>query len=317
MDRIMAKRVTSIGGQALLEGIMMVGPHRNTAAFCDAEGNITTEDITAPSLREKYPILKKPFIRGVFSFIDTMRLGMKALMISADKAGYDEDDPENLSKFEKWLDRTFGDKIMNVVVGIGGVLGVALAIVLFFMLPTILFNGLCALVGDEISGWRSVFEGVLRIAIFVGYVAVVSRMPEIDRTFRYHGAEHKTIFCYENDLPLTVENVKKQKRFHPRCGSSFMIIMLLLGIIVGFFIPFENPILRTGCKLLCLPIVMSVGYELIKLCGRHDNVLTRIISAPGLWLQRLTVKEPDDKMMEAAIVAMNAVIPENGEDLLK
>lgn len=313
----MAKRVTSIGGQALLEGIMMVGPHKNTAAFCDANGKITTEDIEAPSLREKYPILKKPFIRGVFSFIDTMRLGMKALMISADKAGYDEDDPENLSKFEKWLDKTFGDKIMNVVVGIGGVLGVALAIVLFFMLPTVLFNGLCALVGDGISGWRSVFEGVLRIAIFVGYVAVVSRMPEIDRTFRYHGAEHKTIFCYENELPLTVENVKKQKRFHPRCGSSFMIIILLLGIIVGFFIPFENPILRTVCKLLCLPLIMSVGYELIKLCGRHDNILTRIISAPGLWLQRLTVKEPDDKMMEAAIVAMEAVIPENGEDLLQ
>ncbi|MBP3704226.1 MAG: DUF1385 domain-containing protein, partial [Clostridia bacterium] len=141
--------------------------------------------------------------------------------------------------------------------------------------------------------------------------------PDIRRTFQYHGAEHKTIFCYENDLPLTVENVRPQKRFHPRCGSSFMIIMLLLGIIVGFFIPFDNPVLRTVCKLLCLPVVVSIGYELIKLCGRHDNVLTRIISAPGLWMQRLTVLEPDDKMIEAAIAAMNAVIPENGEDLLK
>lgn len=313
----MAKKVTSIGGQALLEGIMMVGPKKNTAAFVDENGNITTEDITAPSILAKYPVLKKPFLRGVFSFIDTMRLGMKALMLSAEKTGIEEDDPENLSKFEKWLDKTFGDKIMNIVVGIGGVLGVAVAVVLFFMVPTMLFNLLCGFAGPWLDGWRSVFEGVLRIAIFVIYVAAVSRMPDIRKTFQYHGAEHKTIFCYESDLPLTVENVRPQKRFHPRCGSSFMIIMLLLGIIVGFFIPFDNPVLRTVCKLLCLPVVVSIGYELIKLCGRHDNVLTRIISAPGLWMQRLTVKEPDDKMIEAAIAAMNAVIPENGEDLLK
>ncbi|MCF2652666.1 DUF1385 domain-containing protein [Anaeromassilibacillus senegalensis] len=312
----MTKRVTSIGGQALLEGIMMVGPKKNTAAFCDAEGRITTEDITAPSLREKYPILKKPFLRGVFALIDTMRLGMKALTLSADKAGL-EDETEEPSKFEKWLDKTFGDKIMNVVVAVGGVLGVALAVVLFFLLPTVLFNWIDTVAGDWFSGWRSVFEGVLRILIFVGYILLVSRMPDIDRTFRYHGAEHKTIFCYENELALTVENVRKQRRFHPRCGSSFMIIMLLLGIIIGFFIPFENPFLRTACKLLCLPVIVSIGYELIKLCGRHDNVLTKIIAAPGLWLQRLTVKEPDDKMIEAAIAAMEAVIPENGEDLVQ
>lgn len=312
----MAKKVTSIGGQALLEGIMMVGPKKNTAAFVDAEGNITTEDLTAPSLREKYPVLKTPFLRGTFAFIDTMRLGMKALMLSAEKSGLDEDNPENLSKFEKWLDKTFGDKIMNFVMAVGSVLGVALAVVLFFMLPTMLFNLLTKLVGPGIAGWRSVFEGLLRIVIFVGYVALVSRMPEIDRTFRYHGAEHKTIFCYESDLPLTVENVRPQKRFHPRCGSSFMIIMLLLGIVLGFLIPFENPVLRTLCKLLCLPIVMNIGYELIRLCGKYDNRFTRFIGAPGLWMQRLTVKEPDDKMIEAAITAMNAVIPENGEDLL-
>lgn len=313
----MAKKVTSIGGQALLEGIMMVGPKKNTAAFVDENGNITTEDITAPSLREKYPILKTPFIRGTFSFIDTMRLGMKALMLSAEKSGLDEENPENMTKFEKWLDKTFGDKIMNVVMGIGSVLGVALAVVLFFMVPTMLFNLLSKVAGLWLIGWRSVFEGLLRIVIFVGYVALVSRMPEIDRTFRYHGAEHKTIFCYENDLPLTVENVRPQKRFHPRCGSSFMIIMLLLGIVLGFFIPFENPVLRTACKLLCLPIVVSIGYELIKLCGKYNNWFTRLIAAPGLWMQRLTVKEPDDKMIEAAIAAMEAVIPENGEDLLK
>ena len=313
----MEKKATSIGGQALMEGIMMVGPKKKVAAFVAEDGTITTEEVTAPSLIEKYPVLKKPFLRGVFAFIDTMRLGMKALMMSAEKAGIDENDPENMSKFEKWLDKTFGDKIMNFVVGLGSVLGIGLAVVLFFMVPTMLFNLLVRLAGEQISGWRSVFEGLLRIAIFAGYVALVSRMPDIKRTFQYHGAEHKTIFCYESGLPLTVENVRPQKRFHPRCGSSFLIIMLLVGVVVGFFIPFENPVLRTGCKLLCLPIIMSIGYELIKLCGKHDNVLTRIISAPGLWMQRLTVFEPDDKMMEAAIAAMEAVIPENGEDLLK
>lgn len=211
----------------------MVGPKKNVAAFCDEAGNITTEEVSAPSLREKYPILKKPFIRGVFSMVDTLRLGMKALTLSADKVGGEEE--EEPSKFEKWLEKKFGDKVMNAVVAVGGVLGVALAVLLFFFLPAVLFNGLMMLTGDGISGWRSVFEGLLRIVIFVLYIVVISKMPEIDRTFRYHGAEHKTIFCYENDLPLTVENVRKQKRFHPRCGSSFMILMLLLGINYRFF----------------------------------------------------------------------------------
>ena len=161
------------------------------------------------------------------------------------------------------------------------------------------------------------FEGVLRIAIFLGYVLCVSLLPDIKRVFQYHGAEHKTIFCYEADLPLTVENVRPQRRFHPRCGTSFMILMLLLGIIVGFFIPFSNPILRTAVKLLCIPIIVNIGYEVQKACARHDNLLCRIITAPGLWMQRITVKEPDDKMIEAAIAAMQAVIPENGEDLIK
>ena len=180
-----------------------------------------------------------------------------------------------------------------------------------------LFNLLQDAVASDISGWRSLFEGVLRIAIFLGYVLLVSLVPDIKRTFQYHGAEHKTIFCYENDLPLTVENVRLQGRFHPRCGTSFLILMLLLGVIVGFFIPFSNPFLRTFAKLLCIPVIMNIGYELQKACARHDNLLSRIITAPGLWVQRITVKEPDDKMIEAAIAAMEAVIPENGEDLIR
>ena len=151
----------------------------------------------------------------------------------------------------------------------------------------------------------------------MGYVVLIGMVPDIKRTFQYHGAEHKTIFCYENDLPLTVENVRGQKRFHPRCGTSFLILMLVIGIIVGFFIPFSNPFLRTFTKLLCIPVIMNIGYEVQKACARHDNWFTRAVVAPGLWMQRLTVKEPDDKMIAAAITAMEAVIPENGEDLLR
>lgn len=164
---------------------------------------------------------------------------------------------------------------------IASVLGIALAIALFFFLPTVLFNLLEAVAPGEISGWRSIFEGVIRIGIFVGYVVLIGMVPDIKRTFQYHGAEHKTIFCYENDLPLTVENVRKQKRFHPRCGTSFLILMLVIGIIVGFFIPFSNPFLRTFTKLLCIPVIMNVGYEVQKACARHDGWLSRAVTAPG------------------------------------
>lgn len=247
--------------------------------------------------------------------VDTFRLGYKALSLSADRIT--DMGEEELTGIDKWLDEHLGDKLTGIIMGIGSVLGVGLAVVLFFVLPTFLFNLLQGAVGEGIAGWRSVFEGVLRIAIFLGYVLCVSLLPDIKRVFQYHGAEHKTIFCYEADLPLTVENVRPQKRFHPRCGTSFMILMLLLGIIVGFFIPFSNPILRTVVKLLCIPIIVNIGHEVQKACARHDNMLCRIITAPGLWMQRITVKEPDDKMIEAAIAALQAVIPENGEDLLK
>ena len=311
----MAKKITTIGGQALMEGIMMVGPGRTTAAFCSPEGSITTEDIEVDRLTKKYPILGKPFIRGVFAMIDTLRLGYNALSLSADKLTDGEE--EELTGLDKWLEDHLGDKMTGIIMTIGSVLGMGLAIVLFFMLPTFLFNLAQGALAVDISGWRSVFEGLLRILIFLGYVLLVSLLPDIKRVFQYHGAEHKTIFCYEDDLPLTVENVRAKGRFHPRCGTSFMALMLLLGIIVGFFIPFSNPVLRTVVKLLCIPVIVNIGYEVQKLCARHDNLASRIIRAPGLWMQRITVKEPDDKMIEAAIAAMEAVIPENGEDLIQ
>lgn len=309
------KKITSIGGQALMEGIMMVGPKKTVAAFCSEKGEISTEEIEIERITKKYPVLGKPLIRGIFALIDTFRLGYKALSLSADKITEDTGE-EELSGIDRWLDEHLGEKLTGIVMGVASVLGVGLAILLFFFLPTVLFNLLQRLVPVEIAGWRSVFEGVLRIAIFVGYILLISLMPDIKRVFQYHGAEHKTIFCYEADLPLTVENVRKQGRFHPRCGTSFLILMLLLGIIVGFFIPFSNPILRTLTKLLCIPVIMNVGYEVQKLCACHPGRLSSIITAPGLWMQRITVREPDDKMIEAAITAMSAVIPENGEDLL-
>lgn len=312
----MKKKITSIGGQALLEGIMMVGPTQTTAAFCDEAGNISTENIDYEPLTKKYKALGLPFIRGIFSLVDSLRRGYKALSLSADKFTGEEEAEAELTGIDKWLTDHLGDKVTGVVMAIGSVLGVGLAVVLFFMLPTILFNLLTRAVHTDLSNLRAVFEGLLRMGIFLVYIALISLMPDIKRTFMYHGAEHKSIFCYEADLPLTVENVKKQSRFHPRCGTSFMVLMLIVGMVVGFFIPFTHPVARTAAKLLTFPIVINLGYELLRACARHDNWLVRAIAVPGMWMQRLTTKEPDDKMIETAITALQAVIPENGEDLV-
>ncbi|HIR03503.1 MAG: DUF1385 domain-containing protein [Acutalibacteraceae bacterium] len=313
------KRITSIGGSALIEGIMMRGPKRTTVAVRVKENEIYTEDLTFKSLAERFRIFRVPFIRGLGGLIDSMRLSFKALSISAEKAM--EDVPqEEPSRFEKWIDKVFGDSFMKVLMVVATVLGVALAIGLFFIFPTWLFNTIATHFFPSLYDamvYRSVFEGVLRIALFLLYVVLCSRMNDMKRVFQYHGAEHKTIFCYENDEALTVENIRKYRRFHPRCGTSFMVIMLLLGIIIGLFIPIEEPILRSAVKILLLPISCGVGYELIKLCGKYDNLATRIIAAPGLWAQRITTKEPDDSMLEVAIAAMKPVIPENGEDLIQ
>lgn len=310
------KIITSIGGQALMEGIMMRGPKVTAVGVRKPDGSIEVSEQPTQNLKDRYPILGWPIIRGTAAMIDSLRIGFKALNESAEKSveGLEEEEP---SRFEKWLDRVFGEKIMNVIMGIAMVLGLLLAVVLFFMLPTWLVNLMKLGIGQGIEPWRSLIEGVMRIAIFIGYVALCGLQPDLRRTFQYHGAEHKTIFCYENGEALTVENVRHHSRFHPRCGTSFMVIMLGLGIVIGFFIPFTNPLLRTVVKLLCIPLVLGLGYELIRLCGRRDNCLTRVIAAPGLWVQRITTKEPDDKMIEVAIAAMEKVIPENGEDQVK
>jgi len=255
-------------------------------------------------------ILTKPFVRGIFNMVDSLKTGYKYLMRSAEIAGIDDEGDKEKAEKESKL---FNYVLMPLAV----VLAVVLAVGLFMYLPTQLYKWISipvpALEGNRFI--QSAFEGIFRIIIFVGYVFAVSFMKDIRRTFMYHGAEHKTIFCYEAGPPLTVENVRKQKRLHPRCGTSFMILVLLVGIIVGMFIPTGIPtLLRVLIKLLCIPLVVGIGYELIKLAGRKDNIVTRIFSAPGMWLQKITTREPDDSMIECAIAAMEKVIPEDGSD---
>ena len=318
------KKITSIGGSALIEGIMMRGPKKSTVCVRTGKDEIYSEDVSITTIPEKVKLFKVPFFRGIAGLIDSMRLSYKSLMLSADKAIESADiEDEEPSKFEKWLDDKFGDKLIKILMVFASILGVALAIGLFFFLPWGLFELLKLAIpslqngGEVVTFWQSVFEGVLKIALFLLYIVIVSRTKDMKRVFMYHGAEHKTIFCYENEEELTVENVKKQTRFHPRCGTSFMVIMLILGILVGLFVPTTLGFWRPVIKIALIPLVCGIGYELIKLCGKHDNTFTRIISAPGLWAQRITTKEPDDGMMEVAIEAIKAVIPDDGSDIVK
>lgn len=320
MKKEKTKIVTSIGGQALMEGIMMRGPKKTTAAIRKYDGTIELEEIHPLDWAKKHKILRIPIIRGVVNMIDSLVTGEKALMRSADKAmeGAD-DDGEEPSKLDIWLDKHFGDKIVNVIMTISTVVAVIFCIAVFYYLPTLLFNltaGALPFLNDAII-WRSAFEGIIRIILFLVYMCLCTLNKDIKRVFQYHGAEHKTIFCYEHGLELTVENVRKQIRFHPRCGTSFMILMLIVGIIIGLFIPFTDVFLRSTVKFLLLPLTVGIGYELIKICGKHDNIVTRIIAAPGVWMQHITTKEPEDDMIEVAIEAMKDVIPENGEDIIK
>lgn len=321
-----AKKITSIGGSALIEGIMMRGPKKTTLAVRMGEDEIYTEDLEVKSLAKRFSIFRVPFIRGIGGFVDSMRLSYKSLMISANKAlEAGEIEEEEPTKFEKWITDKFGDKLMSVLMVFASVLGVALAVALFFFLPTFLFDLASTVItpfreGGGVVFYKSVFEGILKIVLFLGYIVVCSQMQEMKRVFMYHGAEHKTIACYEADEELTVENVKKHRRFHPRCGTSFMVYMLLLGIVIGLFIPaapFGISALRPVIKILLLPLTCGIGYEILKIASKFDNTLTRIISAPGMWAQRITTKEPDNSMIEVAIKAMKAVIPEDGTDIVK
>lgn len=303
-----------------MEGIMMRGPKKSMIAVRKSDGSVELQEIEPMNLTKKYKLLRLPILRGVAGMIDSLVTGERALMISADKALDGEEAPEEeLSKFDIWLNDHFGDKMVKVIMTISTVFAVLFCAAVFYFLPTFLFNLLAGAFPflSEAIIWRSVFEGVVRIILFLIYMCLCTLNKDVKRVFQYHGAEHKTIFCYEYGLDMTVENVRKQTRFHPRCGTSFLVIMLIVGIIIGLFIPFTSVLLRSAVKILLLPLTVGVGYELIKICGRHDNLFTRIISAPGLWVQRITTKEPEDDMIEVAIQAMQEVIPENGEDIIK
>ena len=379
-EKIACAKKTSIGGQALIEGIMMRGPKMSAMAVRNTKGEIVLEK-SEISTSKRPKIFKLPIIRGVFNFVDSMRIGYKCLMRSAEISGLDELEEELAREKEakkqakkakkKGLDaadvqtvvastdtdapeikeseqstvaespeaaptekspekKKESSLLVSAVMIIASVLGIALSIGLFIMLPTFVYHWMTKLFPFMVTGnlaadslIKSFFEGILKIAVLVGYMALVTLMKDIRRTFQYHGAEHKTIFCYESGLELTVENVKKQRRFHPRCGTSFLVLMLLVGMFVSFFIDpifyltmgsLPHVAIRAIIKLLLLPITMGIGYELIKFAGKHENAFTRVVSAPGLWLQRVTVLEPTDDMIECAIAAFVEVIPEDASD---
>ena len=305
-------KYTSIGGQALIEGIMMKSPEKTAMGVRVPDGSIDITYFEEKSLRKKYKILNIPVIRGVVGFAESMIQGYKAMMISAEKSGFTDLEEDNNKEEKK-----DNSALINIIMIIGTVLGVALAVVLFMLVPRLCVSGLQAVFKTEFSKLaRSGIEQLLKLAVFVLYVWGVSFMKDIRRVFMYHGAEHKTIFCYEKGLPLTVENVREQKRFHPRCGTSFMILMILISVVFSTLVQIIFPSvynvywLWTLVKILLIPIICGVGFEVLKICGRYDNVVTKIISAPGLWLQRITTKEPEDSMIEVAITALKACEPE-------
>lgn len=299
------KKKTSIGGQALIEGIMMRGPVLTSMATRMPDGSIDVETWNTHKGCKTPWTRRAPFIRGIFNMVDSMVVGYHCLMKSAEKAGVEEEP----TKFDKWLEKKLGDNMMKVLGGFAAVLGVALAAVLFIFIPTGLSSLLKPLIGTGVG--LSLIEGLIKVIILVGYMWLCSRMKDIRRVFEYHGAEHKSIACYEAGLPLTVENVRPQRRLHPRCGTSFLFLVVFISIIIGSFISWDNPAIRMLLKLLLIPVVVGISYELIKLAGRSDGIFTRIISAPGMWLQHITTCEPDDGQIECAIAALTAVIPED------
>lgn len=317
---------TMIGGQALIEGIMMLGPEKSATVVRTKEGLKTKVEELKPV--KKHSLRKIPFLRGVINFCASMKKGMSALMYSAEFFAEEELDEEEKeegkkqSKFDAWLDRKLeSEKAQSVLITFAVILGMAFSIGLFFILPS--------LIGSVINRWlpdreliRNLLEGVVRIIILLGYMFLVSRMKDMKRVFAYHGAEHKTIRCYEAKLPLTVENVRKQTRLHPRCGTSFLFVVVIISILVFsvasillkpitpvFDSGVLNALVRVGLKLLLLPIVVGISYEFNRLVGRFDNWFTRALSAPGMWLQYMTTNEPDDSMIEVGIEALTAVLP--------
>ena len=307
---------TTIGGQALIEGILMRGPEKQAIAVRGPEGLVVKEE-ELRLIRDRYPVLGLPLVRGSVTFLDSMVKGVKALMFSADFYP-EEAGAEEPSRFERWLDEKMGnEKMEKLVIGLSVVMAVCFSIGLFMLLPTFLAS-FVERVTDSVLV-RNLVDAVLRIAIFMTYLIAVSRMSDIKRVFSYHGAVKKTIFCYEKRLELTVENVRIQPKHHPRCGTSFMLVVIIVAILVNTVVfalfPVENVFLRMLVQLLLLPLVVGITYEFNRYVGGHDNPVTNLLARPGLWMQNFTTFEPDDSMIEVAIEAMKRVIPEEeGKD---
>lgn len=305
-DSSSVKFKTSIGGQALIEGIMMLGPEKR-AIVCRGSGEMVEKVEKVTPLKVKSPVLGLPLIRGVAAFISSMVNGVKALSFSADQLP--EDMQEEPDKIDLWIEKHFSNETaQKLIIGVAVVLGIALSLFLFLFLPTFIVGLFPAVKADFY--WRTLLEGILKLVIFFIYLILCSKMKDMKRLFAYHGAEHKTIFCYEKGLPLTVENVRPQPRLHPRCGTSFIFVVIIISIIAGSFIHVSDTLLRMGLKFLMLPLIVGLSYELNRWVGRHDNICSAILSWPGKQFQRITTNEPDDEMIECAIRALELVIPE-------
>ncbi len=303
---------TSIGGQALIEGILMRGPKQQAIVCRTKEGLVEkVEDVSL--IRDKYPILRLPLIRGNVTFIESMVKGMQALTYSANLVPLEEQGEPD--KLDKWIEEHFSfEKAQKLIIGLAVVLGIALSVFLFIFFPALIVGFIKPLTQSYLV--RNLAEGLTKVLVLLLYMGLVSRTPDIRRLFSYHGAEHKTIFCYEHGKALTVENVRPESRFHPRCGTSFLLVVVLVSILVNSVVRVSNTFARVGCHLLLLPVVVGISYEINRWCGAHDNWLSAILSAPGKWLQRITTNEPDDSMIECAIRAMELVIPEEkGSDV--
>ena len=311
---------TSIGGQALIEGVMMRGPEKQAIVVRDQEGNLVEKVEELRFIKDRYHILGVPLIRGTVNFMASMISGVKALMYSAEF--YPDEETAEPSKLDKWLEEHISSKkLESLVIALAVVLGVGMSVFLFMILPTLLTGGILHFFPEFPLWGRNVVEGLLKVVIFVLYLAVCSRQKDIYRVFQYHGAEHKTIFCYEAGLPLTVENVRAQPKHHPRCGTSFLFVVIFVSIIVSSIFfgiwPMTNALMRAGVHLLLLPLVVGITYEFNRWVGRHvqEGGIAKILTAPGMWLQNFTTNEPDDSMIEVAIRSMELVLPsEKGKD---
>ena len=316
-------RLNRVGGQAVLEGVMMKAGERTVTTCRTEDGNIVVNDDRFTSVRKKHKILNIPILRGVINFVEMLILSVKTLNASAEAMGIEDED----GKVERWLKKHLGVSLTDIIMVIALILGLGLSVLLFMFLPTLAADGI-NLLFTKVFGLPAlspsilaVIEGVMKVVIFISYLSLTSLMPDIKRTFMYHGAEHKSIACFEAGDELTPENAAKHRRFHPRCGTSYMFLMILLGIFAGMFVRNAFPglpsYLYTAIRLLILPLIMGIGYEILMIAGKHDNIFTRAISAPGMWVQRITTKEPTLDMLEIAIISIKCALREDFPEFME